>query len=374
MTSDADDETSLYQTSEALFGRASGYRPMPSGLVAAQYRPVFGFADIPPPPKVDLRPLMAPIDDQGDTSSCVAHAVAGAYDYWLKKSGQTSQNLSRMFIYYNARLSEGCEDKDEGCVIHLAMDSLKTYGACPEVEWPFDTDLLFEKPVDDVYQDAAPLKVDDLEQMPVDLDLWRKALAEGKPIVFGCLLYKSFDSCDQTGGVVPMPAPEELGRKKHSSHSMCAVGYNDAERVFIVRNSWGTDFGDQGYCYMPYAYLTNPKLNEGDCWVFKPQFSAPPPQETWSNDPSPVTNGGEGVDFPIEAYSVEDYAHIALDLFLLARQAFVSDKASDDVQQYVEPARQDLEREIGKVNWGQFASDVAANVLGKLSGSEPEKV
>ena len=355
----------LYETAQNLFGRASGYKPAPPDPGEPLYAPVFAFADAPPPPKVDLRPYMAPIDDQGDTSSCVAHAVAGAYEYWLKKSGQTTHNLSRLFIYYNARLKEGCADKDDGCQIKLAMQSLKTFGAPPEIEWPFEPDLVLEKPLDDVYQDAAPFRVAEMQRVPIDLDLWRKALAEGKPVVFGVLLYKGFDSCTKRGGVVPMPAPDELARKKHSGHSMCAVGYNDAEKVFIIRNSWGDDFGDKGYCYLPYAYLMNPKLNEGDCWTFHPQLAAPPPTETWSHDPSPVTNSGKGVDFPIETYSIEDYAHIAFDLFVLARQALASDAQKTDPTA-ASSAREDLSREFGKVDWGALAG----TILGKLTGGK----
>ena len=47
---------------------------------------------------------------------------------------------------------------------------------------------------------------------------------------------------------------------------MLIVGYSDAKQVFIVRNSWGTHWGDNGYCYMPYDYAGNPEFNMGGMW------------------------------------------------------------------------------------------------------------
>jgi hypothetical protein len=86
----------------------------------------------------------------------------------------------------------------------------------------------------------------------------RAALAQQRPIVFGVSVYESFESGTvAASGVVPMPSPHEgmLG-----GHAMLAAGYDDSRRVFIVRNSWGVDWGLKGYCTMPYDYLTNPDL------------------------------------------------------------------------------------------------------------------
>ena len=47
-----------------------------------------------------------------------------------------------------------------------------------------------------------------------------------------------------------------------------AVGYNDQTQVFIVRNSWGSGWGDGGYFYMPYAYLLDDNLSD-DLWVIR---------------------------------------------------------------------------------------------------------
>ena len=303
-------------------GRAGGYIAMAARPGAAQYQPsaMIKFAKL--PNKVDLRSLMTPVEDQGQTSSCVANAVAGAYEYWIKKATRQDDDISRLFVYYNARWRDGSQDKDDGSVIQLAMEGLAKFGACSEKVWPFDKKLLLQKPGGDAYKDAAPRRVQDMAQVPLTVEAWKQALAEGKPIVFGCLLFDSFDECNKRGGVVPMPEPEDLSREKHSGHSMCAVGYSDTEKVFIVRNSWGTKWGDKGYCYMPYDYLMNPKFNDGDCWVFVPRVPLPPPRDVWSDTTTPVTNDGRGVDFVINPYTIEDYARVAIDLFETVRRPF----------------------------------------------------
>jgi C1A family cysteine protease len=303
-------------------GRRSGYKLMAARPGARVYQAGDAIASGRLPNKVDLRPLMTPIEDQGDTNSCVAHAVAGAYEYWIKKASHQEKHVSRLFVYFNARWRDGSQDKDDGSVIQLAMEGLSSFGACAESLWPFDPKLTLKQPSAEAYKDGATYRVHDMAQAPLQLEVWKQALAEGKPIVFGCEVFDSFDDCCQQGGVVTIPAPGDVARATHSGHSMCAVGYSDSENVFIVRNSWGTDWGDDGYCYIPYAYLMSDKFNDGDCWVFVPKVPIDPPKEVWSNDTTPVTNGGQGVDFPIQPYSLADYAELAVDFFENVRHPF----------------------------------------------------
>jgi len=88
----------------------------------------------------------------------------------------------------------------------------------------------------------------------------------GLPIVLGISVYESFESQQVAkSGVVPMPANSE---KLLGGHAILAVGYNDAEQRFVMRNSWGTSWGMQGYFTIPYAYLTDSNLCD-DLWMIQ---------------------------------------------------------------------------------------------------------
>jgi len=91
-------------------------------------------------------------------------------------------------------------------------------------------------------------------------------LASSYPFIFGFTVYDSFESqpVAQTG-VVPMPGSTE---RVLGGHCVVAVGYDDSQQRFIVRNSWGTSWGIQGYCTMPYAYLTDSNL-ASDFWTIR---------------------------------------------------------------------------------------------------------
>ena len=51
-----------------------------------------------------------------------------------------------------------------------------------------------------------------------------------------------------------------LNEKVLGGHAVMAVGYNDDKKVIIVRNSWGVNWGDNGYFYMPYAFITDKNM------------------------------------------------------------------------------------------------------------------
>jgi hypothetical protein len=238
------------------------------------------------PPRVDLRPFMTTVENQGRTSSCVANAVAGAYEYLAKRHlGASAYDVSRLFIYYNARDLGGCADEDGGSVIGDAIEGLKRYGACAERTWPFEEGAVNERPSDEAFDEAVEFLVEGAELVPTRLDAWRGALAEGHPVIFGISLYESFDA-HRRRGLVPMPSPRESSRASHGGHAMLCVGYSDKDRLFIVRNSWGDDWGDGGYCYIPYDYLMSPKFNAGDSWVIKRLDAVPADEGAWGDDES----------------------------------------------------------------------------------------
>jgi C1A family cysteine protease len=260
-----------------------GYRFSPEKLQNRKaYSATKKFAKL--PPKVDLRPHMTGIENQDETNSCVANAVAGAYEYLVKKHIQRDYDVSRMFIYYNARDIGGI-DGDNGSVIADAIEGIRQHGACAEETWPFELSEVNSEPSEDAYAEASEFVVEDMQLVPMALDAWKTALAEGYPIIFGISLYESFDQ-QRKRGVVPLPTPNEVSRASHGGHAMLCVGYSDPDKVFIVRNSWGEDWGDNGYCYIPYAYLISEKFNDGDSWIIRQLENIDFGEEDWGDDSS----------------------------------------------------------------------------------------
>jgi len=94
----------------------------------------------------------------------------------------------------------------------------------------------------------------------------KHTLSAGWPFVFGFVVYESFESgiTAQTG-IVSMP---KKGEKVLGGHAVVAVGYSDDKKWIIVRNSWGSKWGDKGYCYMPYAYFISSSLSS-DFWTIR---------------------------------------------------------------------------------------------------------
>lgn len=220
------------------------------------------------PQKVDLRPFLTSIEEQVG-NSCVANALAGAYEYLAKRELGDSEDVSRLFIYFNARYIGDNHDKDEGSYMEYAIQGLKEYGACAENLWPNEYDYVNDEPSSEAYDQGGNFKIVDAEFIETDLNLWRETLADGYPIAFALNTFNSFDDASKNKGRVPMPRKSDNVREEHGWHAMLCVGYSDIDKVFIVRNSWGVEWGDKGYCYIPYDYVMNEEFNGQDSWIIK---------------------------------------------------------------------------------------------------------
>jgi len=217
------------------------------------------------PASVDLRPLCSPVEDQGQLGSCTANALAGALEFLEMKDKVPFEDLSRLFIYYNERVEEHTVKTDSGAMIRDGIKTLAAQGVCGEKLWPYTISKFAVKPPPACYTQAVKHEITSYERIQT-LDEMRACLASGFPFVFGFTVYESFESGQvaQTG-IVPMPGATE---RTLGGHAVCAVGYEDGEQRFLVRNSWGPGWGIKGYFTMPYAYLQNRNLSD-DFWTIQ---------------------------------------------------------------------------------------------------------
>lgn len=225
---------------------------------------VFSIALTAIPTLVDLRANCPPVYDQGQLGSCTANAIAAAYEFDQMKQKDQAFTPSRLFIYYNERALEHTVPYDSGASIRDSAITIQTSGVCPETMWPYIISEFTQKPLPNCYSTAALHKSLQHRSVTQDLTDIKACLASGFPFVFGFTVYSSFESPQVAAtGKMPMPQPHE---QMLGGHAVMAVGYNDATQQVIVRNSWGASWGDKGYFYMPYAYITNPSL-ASDFWT-----------------------------------------------------------------------------------------------------------
>jgi len=219
------------------------------------------------PPKKDLTGQCPPVYDQGELGSCTANAIGAAHHFeQMKQNAKKASTPSRLFIYYNERDIEGTVNEDAGAMIRDGIKSVVKQGVCPETQWPYVISRFTKKPSKPCYTEAMNHQVVSYRRVAQSLNQMKGCLASGYPFVFGFSVYESFESSAVTKtGKVPMP---RTGEAMLGGHAVAAVGYNDADQRFIVRNSWGSKWGKKGYCFMPYAYLTDPDL-AADFWTIR---------------------------------------------------------------------------------------------------------
>ncbi len=217
------------------------------------------------PSAVDLRPWMTAVEDQGRLGSCAANALVGGLEYLVRRETGQPVDLSRSFVYFNQRLWDDCVRDDLGASLSDGVRVLSRLGAPTERTWPYHPDLFAVQPPEPVYVEARAIKATDWWAVPVHGDAFRGCLAAGFPIAFGTRVTESFVETPRTG-VCGMPRGADDAR--HGRHALLAVGYDDRHRLFVVRNSWGADWGDEGYVYMPYDYVLHPEWTRG-CWALR---------------------------------------------------------------------------------------------------------
>jgi C1A family cysteine protease len=233
------------------------------------------------PTHVDHTAQCPPVYDQGQLGSCTGNSIAGAVQFEQMREKIPNFVPSRLFIYYNERVMEHTVASDAGAQIRDGIKSINKLGVCSEELWaysdqntdpdPCPTCPYAKKPTAECVTAAKKTTVNLYQRLNPILGTLKGCLADGYPFVFGFTVYASFEGDEVAKtGIVPMPAAKE---QVVGGHAVLAVGYDDAKQQFIVRNSWGTGWGQKGYFRMPYAYLTDPNLAD-DFWTVRGITSA----------------------------------------------------------------------------------------------------
>ena len=226
------------------------------------------------PAKADLRSMFAPVRNQGALGSCSAFAATAVME---AVSGKKSTRLSPLFFYYAERKAME-EDgraratrKDTGAFMYLAAETAVKVGTTTEKEVPYAdgkeglgydaTEAHFTAATEHKSKKRARVKT---------LQGMKSALAAKKPILLPIVLYNSFMTRTVArSGEMPMPF---RGEEIMGGHAVVAVGYDDEKQAFLIRNSWGTDWGQQGHFWMPYDYFKTSYVGSfyyGECWTLE---------------------------------------------------------------------------------------------------------
>lgn len=215
------------------------------------------------PKKVDLRKACSQVEYQGNLGSCTANALAGNIEFLDNKIDGKYTDVSRLFIYYNERVIEGNIDSDSGAALRDGIKTLKNDGVCHEETWPYLISKFTKKPPKKCYDEAKKHTITSYHRIDGLRDMMT-CLADGYPFVFGFTVYESFESeTVKRTGVARMPAKNE---RAIGGHAVLAVGYDQTAKRFIVRNSWGEDWGMKGYFTMPFEYLEE---LSADMWTIR---------------------------------------------------------------------------------------------------------
>lgn len=227
------------------------------------------------PATVDLRQWCSPIEDQQQLGSCTANAGVGVVEYFQRRAKGKHLDGSRLFVYKATRNLMQVTG-DTGAWLRNTMGALVLCGVPEEKYWPYtDADPAFDaEPPSFVYAiadnyEALKYFCHDPQGANISganvLASVKKYLAAGVPSMFGFWGFASFDYCDTRGGI-PYPCP---GEQAQWGHAIVAVGYDDGKKIkntrcnksttgaLLIRNSWGTAWGDNGYGWLPYDYVKN---------------------------------------------------------------------------------------------------------------------
>jgi C1A family cysteine protease len=223
------------------------------------------------PASQDLREYCSPVEDQKSLGSCTANAGVGLVEYFERRAFGKHMDASRLFLYKVTRNLLHLTG-DTGAYLRTAMCAMTLFGVPPTEYWPYDLDRFDEEPPAFCYafaQNYQAIQFFRLDPYGTSKDVLlsriKLFLKAGLPSMFGFTVFSSIWDAE-TGGKIPFPAP---GDRREGGHAVMAVGYDDKLKVkhsspqgketkgaFLIRNSWGEKWGESGYGWLPYDYVS----------------------------------------------------------------------------------------------------------------------
>jgi len=215
----------------------------------------------------DLRKSWPAIYDQGQIGSCTANAFCAVFNFLNKHK---PFEPSRMYVYYKERWieSQGGVVSDSGAFVEDGCQWVSSHGVCSESQWPYDINNVNVAPPSQCDQEAEKHKIGKYFRLTMDANLKssiKQCILNGYPVLMAFGVYNSFFSTG-SDGLCPMPNPEHYEDYDdpvdplEGGHEVAILGFDDSKKLFMVANSWGTSWGDQGFFYIPYAYVDNSYL------------------------------------------------------------------------------------------------------------------
>lgn len=223
------------------------------------------------PAKISLKHWCSPIEDQEDIGSCTAQAGVGILEYFERRAYGKHINASRLFLYKVTRNLMHLTG-DTGAYLRTTMGSMVLFGVPPEEYWPYITSDLDIEPPAFCYSFARNYQA--IQYFRLDppgmtreelLDRIRTFIAFGIPSMFGFTVFSSYQQAEDNEGKIPFPTRRDTIA---GGHAVVAVGYDDSVTIknnnlggettkgaLLIRNSWGKEWGDAGYGWLPYEYV-----------------------------------------------------------------------------------------------------------------------
>lgn len=226
-------------------------------------------------PSVDLRKFFSPVKSQSDIGACSTFAIVAIYESIINRStGRRDADLSERFVYFYSNVVTGYPEGGSNYYDQLKV--LGTHGVCEEKMCPFSTGDIGESPSQKAIDNGVTHRVLSAKEVRLrnsgtlmeciteNHRMLTSALSEGFPVGIALKVYDSFGV---KGPYIHRPTEEDIATGGKGMHAMVLTGYSEKDKLYIVRNSWGPDWGDQGYSYISAAYIDDPEYNHYACII-----------------------------------------------------------------------------------------------------------